>query len=321
MYEIVFRNVNRNYKIPIKHNSYLQYLVKRQYKIIEAIKDISFEISHGESVGLIGSNGAGKSTTMKIMTGILVPNSGEVTIFGKNPFVTRQEICRNFGVLFGQKSQLWWDLPAEDTFELLKRLYRIPDDLYRRNLKIYADVLDVHCFLKQPVRQLSLGQRMRLELMACLLHNPQILFLDEPTLGLDVIAKKQIRNLLQVLKGKTTIILTSHDMKDIDSVCDRLIVLDKGLKIVDSSIEETKKRYSNIERIEIEVKKKDNITLDFLPKIVKAEVKGHQIVCSYNPKKISSADILLRILKHFDVLDVSITTADIDDIIETIYTS
>ena len=138
-------------------------------------------ISHGEAVGMIGPNGAGKSTTMKMMTGILVPSSGEVGVFGKDPFMYRKEICRGIGVLFGQKSQLWWDLPAEDTFELLKKIYRIPDKTYEKNIKKYADVLDTHRFLGQPVRQLSLGQRMRLELMACLLHDPKILFLDEPT--------------------------------------------------------------------------------------------------------------------------------------------
>lgn len=181
MAEIVLNNISRNYKVPIKNSSYLRYLMRREYKIIEAVKGVSFGISHGEAVGMIGPNGAGKSTTMKMMTGILVPSSGEVAVFGKDPFMYRKEICRGIGGLFGQKSQLWWDLPAEDTFELLKKIYRIPDKTYEKNIRKYAEVLDTYRFLGQPVRQLSLGQRMRLELMACLLHDPKILFLDEPT--------------------------------------------------------------------------------------------------------------------------------------------
>jgi len=321
MAEIVFDNISRNYKVPVKNGGYLRYLMRREYKVIEAVKGVSFGISHGEAVGMIGPNGAGKSTTMKMMTGILVPSSGEVGVFGKDPFMYRKEICRGIGVLFGQKSQLWWDLPAEDTFELLKKIYRIPDKTYEKNIKKYADVLDTHRFLGQPVRQLSLGQRMRLELMACLLHDPQILFLDEPTLGLDVVVKRQIRDLLQGLKGDTTLILTSHDMKDIDSVCERLIVIDNGLKIVDEDIDKVRRTYGNIERVKIKIKEGENVKLDFFPKFVKTEYKDHNIFCSYNPKEINSADILQQVLGHYSVLDISITSADIDDIIESIYTS
>lgn len=320
MTEIVFNNISRNYKVPVKNGSYLRYLIRREYKVIEAVKGVSFGISHGEAVGMIGPNGAGKSTTMKMMTGILVPSSGKVTVFGKDPFRYRKEICREIGVLFGQKSQLWWDLSAEDTFELLKKIYRIPDKTYEKNIKKYADVLDIHRFLGQPVRQLSLGQRMRLELMACLLHDPKVLFLDEPTLGLDVVVKRQIRDLLQGLKGDTTLILTSHDMKDIDSVCERLIVIDNGLKIVDDDIDKVRRTYGNIERVKIKIKEGENIKLDFFPEFVKTEYKDHSIFCSYNPKEISSAEILQRVLDHYKVLDISITSADIDDIIESIYT-
>lgn len=321
MFEIVFNNVSREYKIPIKNSNYLRYLLKREYKFIEAVKDISFDISRGESVGIIGPNGAGKSTIMKIMTGILVPSSGEVVVLGKDPFVNRKEICRRIGVLFGQKSQLWWDLPAEDTFELLKKIYRIPDTVYEKNLKKYSDVLEIHQFIGQPVRLLSLGQRMRLELMACLLHGPEILLLDEPTLGLDVVVKRQIRDLLRALSGNTTIILTSHDMKDIDSVCERLVVIDNGKKIVDNAIDDVKEIYEEAERIEVKIKEGNNIKRDLFPDYVKTEYKDHSILCSYNPKEISSADILQQILTQYDVLDISITSADIDDIIESIYRS
>lgn len=321
MSEIVFDNISRNYKVSIKNSSYLRYLMRREYKVIEAVKGVSFGISHGEAVGMIGPNGAGKSTTMKMMTGILVPSSGQAAVFGKDPFMHRKEICREIGVLFGQKSQLWWDLPAEDTFELLKKIYRIPDKTYEKNIRKYAEVLDTYRFLGQPVRQLSLGQRMRLELMACLLHDPKILFLDEPTLGLDVVVKRQIRVLLQGLKGSTTIILTSHDMKDIDSVCERLIVIDNGLKIVDNDIDEVKRTYGNIERVKIKIKEEDNVKLDFFPETVKTEYKDQSIFCSYNPKEISSADILQQVLGHYNVLDISIMSADIDDIIESIYRS
>ena len=176
MKEIVLEKVCRSYRVPIKGNSFLEYLFRRKYKQIEAVRDISFEISEGETVGLVGPNGAGKSTTIKMLTGVLTTSSGNVRVLGRDPFADRKENARQIGVLFGQRSQLWWDLPPEDTFQVLKRVYKIPETVYQENLQKYAEILGAQDFLRQPVRQLSLGQRMRAEILAVLLHNPKIRF-------------------------------------------------------------------------------------------------------------------------------------------------
>ncbi len=319
MNDITLEKVSKSYLVPIRSGKPFKDLVKRQYQKIDAVRNISMEIAHGEAVGMIGPNGAGKSTTLKMLTGILVPDSGSITVFGKDPFAQRKRNCSNIGVLFGQKSQLWWDLPAKDTFVLLKKIYKIPDQIFEKNMEKYTDVLDVSRYIDQPVRQLSLGQRMRLELMASLLHNPRILFLDEPTLGLDVAVKRQIRELLQMLKGETTIILTSHDMKDIDTVCERLVVIDKGSIVIDDAIEQVKKTYGNMEKIEIKLKETDGEVIRFLPPEVHAQIEENTIICNYDVNRIHSADILQCVLKHCSILDVSIMSADIDDIIEKIY--
>ena len=266
MKEIELQNVCRNYRVPVKENHYLEYLFRRSYKQIEAIKSISFQIDEGETVGLVGPNGAGKSTIVKILTGVLAASSGSVRVLGRDPFQDRKENTREIGVLFGQRSQLWWDLPPEDTFQVLKRVYKIPEKVYQENLKKYSEILETVDFMMQPVRQLSLGQRMRVEILAILLHNPKILFLDEPTIGLDVAIKKQIRTLLRAINKEAgmTILLTSHDMKDIDSVCDRMIVIDHGEIVVDNTVEQVKKKYGVKETVEIEVEETHKIPETFL---------------------------------------------------------
>ena len=322
MKEIELQNVCRNYRVPVKENHYLEYLFRRSYKQIEAIKSISFQIDEGETVGLVGPNGAGKSTIVKILTGVLAASSGSVRVLGRDPFRDRKENTREIGVLFGQRSQLWWDLPPEDTFQVLKRVYKIPEKVYQENLKKYSEILETVDFMMQPVRQLSLGQRMRVEILAILLHNPKILFLDEPTIGLDVAIKKQIRTLLRAINKEAgmTILLTSHDMKDIDSVCDRMIVIDHGEIVVDNTVEQVKKKYGVKETVEIEVEETHKIPeIFFFFFQVQCIREGNLIKCSYDRKELNAAAIIQTIMDNYKIVDVKVKAADIDDVVEEIY--
>ena len=197
---------------------------------VNAVHDMNFSIEEGESVAFLGANGAGKSTTIKMLTGILKPSGGEISIMGKNPFADRMENARRIGVVFGQKTQLWWDIPVIETFRLLKNIYEIPDERYERNMREFREILELDPFLGQPARKLSLGQRVRADMAAALLHEPPVLFLDEPTIGLDVAVKQRIYCFLQRINKErnTTVLLTSHDLNDLESLCGRLIILEQG---------------------------------------------------------------------------------------------
>ncbi|MGH3337067.1 MAG: ABC transporter ATP-binding protein, partial [Nocardioides sp.] len=214
--------------------------LRRTPSVVRAVHDLSFAIEAGEMVGYIGPNGAGKSTTIKMLTGILVPTSGEIRVAGLEPSARRTDLARRIGVVFGQRTTLWWDLPLRDSFELLQKIYRIPDDRYRRNLEEFLELLDLGRLLDTPVRQLSLGQRMRGDITAALLHDPEILYLDEPTIGLDVISKGRLREFLRRLNAErgTTLMLTTHDLQDIEALCRRVIVIDHGTKVFDGDLED-----------------------------------------------------------------------------------
>ena len=232
---ISVKHISKEYRINKRSKGLFGHLVNLfypKYEMKRAVDDISFDISEGEIVGFIGANGAGKSTTIKMLTGILYPTSGEIQVANMNPYKERKKYVRDIGVVFGQKSQLSWDLPIIDSYELLKKIYNIPDEVYESNLKLYVDLLDMSGFINQPVRQLSLGQRMRADIVAALLHSPRIIFFDEPTIGLDVLAKEKIRNFIKYLKDECniTMIFTTHDMSDIEKTCDRIIIIDDGHK-------------------------------------------------------------------------------------------
>ncbi|MCB1218441.1 ATP-binding cassette domain-containing protein [bacterium] len=226
-------------------------IFKRRYRHIRAVDAISFDIQPGEVVGYIGSNGAGKSTTIKMLTGILTPTSGTMQVNGLSPQQQRYQHARQIGVVFGQRTQLWWDLAVIEAFHLLQKIYRIPQEEYRRRLDQYVDVLDISGQLHQPVRKLSLGQRMKCDLCASLLHNPPLLFLDEPTIGLDVAIKERIRRFIQYIntEEESTIILTTHDMVDIEELCPRLIIIDEGKILFDGAQDEIKERFGRRRRI------------------------------------------------------------------------
>jgi ABC-2 type transport system ATP-binding protein len=230
-----------------------QDLFKRSYKEVVAVNDIDFTIPKGEICGYIGENGAGKSTTIKMLTGILVPTSGEILVNGMVPYKDREKFVRNIGVVFGQRSQLWWDLGVIESFNLLRKVYRVPADEFKKRLDELVQRLDLADILNRPVRKLSLGQRMRCELAASLLHNPSIVFLDEPTIGLDIVVKSEIRDFLKELNQKyeTTILLTTHDLQDIEALCSRVIMLDDGQIIYDGGLQQLKERWGGLETDEI----------------------------------------------------------------------
>src|SRR5579859_7349850 len=223
----------------------LRSVVNPQVRVVEAVQNLSLSIQRGEMIGLIGPNGAGKSTTIKMLTGILVPSRGRVSVAGFNPMRQRRELARRIGVVFGQRSQLWWDLPLIDSLRLLRHLYRVPEKRHAANLDRLRAMLDLDPFLDTPVRQLSLGQRMRGDLAAAMLHEPELLYLDEPTIGLDVVAKARIREFLLAINAErsVTVLLTTHDMDDVETLCPRMVIIDHGRKLYDGSVSNIRERF------------------------------------------------------------------------------
>ena len=249
---ITMEHVCKSYKIAKRNAGFgeaCKALFHREYEVIHALNDVSFTINDGEMVGYIGPNGAGKSSTIKILSGILTPDSGTVLVDGRIPYKNRIEHVREIGVVFGQRSQLWWDVPVIDSFELLKDIYSISDSLYHNNLEELTELLNLKELLRSPARQLSLGQRMRCEIAASLLHSPRILFLDEPTIGLDAVSKLAVREFIlkQNKTHGTTVILTTHDMQDIEALTNRIILIGKGQILIDGTLEDIKNGDANID--------------------------------------------------------------------------
>lgn len=296
----------------------LKSLVKREYEEVHAVENISFSISPGELVGFIGPNGAGKTTTLKCLSGLLYPSSGNVDVLGYKPFDRKASYLKQISLVMGQKNQLWWDLPPTETFLLNKEIYQIPQDHYRKTLDDLVDLLDIKDILHTPVRKLSLGQRMKCELIAALLHSPKILFLDEPTIGLDVIMQKKLRDFIKEYnyKYKSTVMLTSHYMEDVRQLCSRVIVIDKGQLIFDGKLEELIKEYTQHKLITIildkPVKKEDIIKL--------GEIKEYDFPkITISVKREKSNKITSKLLKDFPVLDINIEEENIEDIIRDLF--
>lgn len=252
---ITLQGIDKTFKVAKRDagvGAALKSLFHREYTAVEALRDVRFTVDEGEIVGYIGPNGAGKSTTIKVMSGILTPDAGECEIMGYCPWRDRKEYVRHIGVVFGQRMQLWWDVPILDSYELLRDIYSVPEADYRRNLDRLVQALDLGDLLQVPLRQLSLGQRMRAEIAGSLLHEPKVLFLDEPTIGLDAVSKLAVRDFIKEinLETKLTVILTTHDMNDIDALTDRVILIGKGQILHDGSMNEIKHRYGENEQIE-----------------------------------------------------------------------
>jgi ABC-type uncharacterized transport system, ATPase component len=312
-------HVNRKFKIAVNDKNFVRYVLNRKYQTKEAVKDVSFSIDEGELVGFIGPNGAGKSTTIKMMCGILVPSSGDITVLGRTPYKNRKKNSKEIGVVFGQKSQLWWDLPPIDTFSLFKKIYKIDDAVYERNLNYYGELLEINEFMNQPVRQLSLGQRMRADLCAALLHDPKILFLDEPTIGLDVLVKKQIRDMIKEIncKRKITVVLTTHDMKDIEEICSRIIMINNGQVMLDKPLEEVKSSFSGDSEIRLITQQKiDSLKIDRVKDI---QINNCEIKILFVAKDISAAEIITSVVQKAEIINIEIKEPEIDDIIRNLY--
>ena len=297
-------------------------LVNRKYTTKIALREVSFKVRKGEIIGLIGPNGAGKSTLIKILSGVLYPTHGDMSILGYVPWTDRIKYTKHIGVVFGQKSQLWWDLPAVDSFVLNKSLYDIPESVYKRRLRAMVRLLDVGELMKMQVRQMSLGERMRCEIIQSLLHNPPIVFFDEPTIGLDVIAKERMRDFIKEINQKegTTFIITTHDMDDIEKLCERVIIINHGKIIYDGSLEEVRKRFANKKIIDCKMSE---------PKIGNFEMKGckvlekrpHQIILELDLSKNKLRRVIGELMKRYglNIEDMAITDPPIEETIKAIY--
>ncbi|GAB3263117.1 ABC transporter ATP-binding protein [Nocardioides dilutus] len=294
--------------------------LRRTTDVVHAVRHLTFAVEAGEMVGYIGPNGAGKSTTIKMLTGILVPTAGAIRVAGLEPQRDRVELARRIGVVFGQRTTLWWDLPLRDSFDLLRRIYRVDAARHRDNLERFVDLLDLHALLDTPVRQLSLGQRMRGDIVAALLHDPEILFLDEPTIGLDVISKGRLREFLRALNAEhgTTLVLTTHDLQDIEALCDRVIVIDHGTAVYDGGLAGLHQRGGSTRTLVVDLV--DEAPPIDVPGATTRRVEGPRQWLTF-PADASAAPLVAAVAAAYDVADLSIQEPDIEDVIRELYSS
>jgi len=319
---IELSGVSRTYKTVVKKKGLsgaFKNLLKPEYKKIEAVKDLSFTIKRGEAVGFIGPNGAGKSTTVKMLTGILEPGTGKVLVNGFDPVKDRKRYVASIGVVFGQRTQLWWDLPVADTLDLLKSVYQISNRTFKENMEIFQDILGLADFMNQPVRQLSLGQRMRADLAAALLHNPDCLFLDEPTIGLDVVAKKNIREFIGLInrERKTSILFTTHDMVDLEKTCRRIMIIDKGALVYDGSLDQIRKSLGGNRRLEVEFTAPPG-KLQF-PDVEIEDHSEYKKSFIFHRDKVQISQLIQQISEGCSVSDLTVKEPEIEGIIADIY--
>lgn len=319
---IQVRELRKHFKIPVRKTGRLgavRNLFSLERTIKPAVDGINFDIQKGEMVGYVGPNGAGKSTTIKMLTGILLPTSGDVEVDGLVPHRDRKQLARRIGVVFGQKTQLWWDVPVIESLRLLKEIYKIPTSSYKANLELFNDLLDLHEFQNTPVRQLSLGQRMRSDLAAALLHSPDILFLDEPTIGVDVVAKERFRSFIHNLnrERRVTVLLTTHDMLDIEKVCDRMMIIDKGKIIYDGPIAGMKERFTPYRVLVVDfVDGEPKVKIDLAELM---EYKDRQARFRFDRTKVSASELIVELAGKYRVRDISVEEPEIEAIVREIY--
>lgn len=322
MSQISLHNICKTFYVRQKlqgKNAGLKSLIKRNTKVINALSDLSFDIEVGELIGYIGPNGAGKSTTVKIMSGILTPESGECKILGRIPWKDRIKHVAQIGVVFGQRSQLWWDVAVDDSFDLLKDIYDIDEVIYKKRSKELIDILNIGDYLQTPVRQLSLGQRMRCEIAASLLHQPKILFLDEPTIGLDAVSKLSLREFLTKENKQygITMILTTHDMADIQALCSRVMVIGKGRLLYDGKLQELKEKYAPLRCLHVTTSNAPtNVEIPYAEKII---AKDNKFDIWFDPKDIPSHKMTALVAEKIPINDMFIKEKNIDEIIADMY--
>lgn len=319
---IKLEGISKSYKVAQRTSGVREAaksLFYRKHTIVEALKDISFSINPGEIVGYIGPNGAGKSTTIKIMSGILVPDTGSCSIMGYTPWKDRVQYVKNIGVVFGQRSQLWWDVPVLDSFELLKDIYKIPQQEYNTTIDLLIETLELQTIVQSPVRQLSLGQRMRCEIAASLIHNPKILFLDEPTIGLDAISKIAVRQFVKTINKEkgVTVILTTHDMNDIEALAERVILIGKGSLLYDGNLNELRKQFGTHKTITADYEK--NSKQIQIPGTSILSWSPERVVLSVDTEEIKTSDVITQLSNQVELQDVTIEAQPIEDIIVQLY--
>lgn len=318
---IELKNINKSFRVSKRNagmKEAVKSLFKKEYTEIHALQDVSFKINDGEMVGYIGPNGAGKSSTIKIMSGVMSPDSGECVINGRIPWKERTAHVQEIGVVFGQRSQLWWDVPVVDSFELIRDIYHVSEKTYRKNLDALIELLDLGEIVKTPARQLSLGQRMRCEIAASLLHDPKILFLDEPTIGLDAVSKIAVRDFVKTINREkgTTIILTTHDMQDIEALTERILLIGKGKILLDGSLEQLKSRRSSQRMLTIDYSGSSLPVLQDM-QIVK-DLDGHAVI-KVDTEKVSISQAISLISASTEVKDISVSGETIDEMVVALY--
>lgn len=323
---ISVQNLTKEYKVTNRRAGFigsLKTFIKPDVRIVKAVDNISFDCDDGEIIGFIGRNGAGKSTTIKILTGILYPTSGKVLVNDIEPYKRKKDIAKLIGVVFGQRTQLWWDIPIIDTFNLFRAMYDVDMEEYNKRLNIFFDLFRMGDYINKPVRQLSLGQRICADLCAAMIHNPKILFLDEPTIGLDIINKENIRNFIKEVNRElnTTVILTSHDISDIEELSQRVIIIDNGRIIFNNSIKNMKNRFNTIGEIRVQGNQKDIDLIDNDLKEKKLQVlKEHNELCiRFDSKEYKSTELINSIINKYEVSDISISKNSLEEVIKQIY--
>lgn len=328
---IYVENLRKEFKKTVKEpglKGSLKSFIKPKKEIVAAVKDISFDVNEGEILGFIGPNGAGKSTVIKMLTGILSPTSGKCTINGKDPQKDRKTYLKEIGVVFGQRTQLWWDLPLTETYTVLKEIYEVDDSRFKKRMSFLNEVLELDSFINSPVRTLSLGQRMRADIAASLLHSPKVLFLDEPTIGLDVVVKDNIRKAIAKINEEehTTVVLTTHDLEDIELLSKRIVMIDKGSKVFDGKIIDLKEKYGQMR--ELAFVSPDENALKVLGCAEKFGLSDDDLIqqqdgtsCKirFNSAIVPVSDMLSYTLSKINVKDINVKDADIEEIIRRLY--
>lgn len=319
---IVVSDLEKHFKV-FKHRrgmgGALRNLFSRQHELVRAVDGVSFEIEPGELVGYLGPNGAGKSTTIKMLTGLLVPSGGELWVNGRVPWRQRQAHVATIGAVFGQRTTLWWDLPVIESLDLLQYIYKIPPQLFARNMAEFRELLELDPFLHTPVRSLSLGQRMRADLCAALLHDPILLFLDEPTIGLDVVAKERIRQFIQHVNRQhgVTVILTTHDLSDVEKLCERVMIIDHGQLLFDGQLETLRERFGGKRELVVDLAQEyADVTIE---DAVVAGREGLRVVYQFERKTITASALIGRLSARYRIRDLSVREPDIEATIRRIY--
>ncbi len=330
---IYVENLKKEFKKTIKEpglKGSFKSFIKPKNEIIKAVDDISFHVPRGEVLGFIGPNGAGKSTVIKMLTGILTPTSGRCEINGQIPYKNRKNYVKEIGVVFGQRTQLWWDLALRETYTVLKEIYEVDDADFKKRMAFLNEVLELDDFITSPVRTLSLGQRMRADIAASLLHSPKVLFLDEPTIGLDVVVKDNIRKAIKAINDteKTTVILTTHDLQDVENLCNRIVMIDKGKKVFDGEISNLKEKFGSSREMQyVPLDMNAAQKLDYRAELglpesaVEVVNDGYSVKVRFNSNLVPVEKILNCTLSKLHVKDINVSDADIEEIIKSIYRS